>query len=186
VPNKAPVAKAGADQNVTLPADSLTLTGSGTDEDGSISSYAWTKVSGPDNAVITTPNAAATTVTALRQGSYVFRLTVTDDKGATASDDVTVAVTVITAVGNDPAAPVFNITAAPNPATRHFVLKVTSPSATPVHLRVTDAVGRVVEERREVQRNSRITIGHNYRPGVYYAEAIQKGKRTVVKLLKLQ
>jgi hypothetical protein len=91
VSNQSPVANAGADQSITLPANSVTLTGSGTDADGSIASYAWTKLSG-GAATITSPSSASTTITGLVQGSYTFRLTVTDNGGATASDDVLITV----------------------------------------------------------------------------------------------
>ena len=40
-------ANAGPDQTVTLPTTTLVLNGSGNDTDGTITTYAWTKVSGP-------------------------------------------------------------------------------------------------------------------------------------------
>ena len=47
-PNVAPVAKAGSDMAITLPTNTVTLSGNGsTDSDGTIASYQWTKVSGP-------------------------------------------------------------------------------------------------------------------------------------------
>ena len=46
-PNIPPTANAGADQTITLPTDSIKLTGIGTDSDGTIASYLWTKISGP-------------------------------------------------------------------------------------------------------------------------------------------
>ncbi len=90
--NIAPTANAGTDITLTLPANSTTLNGSGTDTDGSIASYAWTRVSGPATFTLGTANAATTTLTNLVQGTYVFRLTVTDNGGATATDNVTVTV----------------------------------------------------------------------------------------------
>lgn len=90
--NIAPVAEAGSNRTITLPTNRTTLTGSGTDSDGSIASYRWSQVSGPSTAGIATPTAASTAVTDLKQGSYVFRLTVTDNKGATDTDEVTVTV----------------------------------------------------------------------------------------------
>src|SRR6476660_2431847 len=54
-PNQPPTANAGQDQSITLPTNSVTLTGSGADKDGSISGYNWTKVSGPAGT-ITSPN----------------------------------------------------------------------------------------------------------------------------------
>lgn len=91
--NQAPVANAGADIAVALPVSTATLNGSAsTDADGKISAYAWTKVSGPAGDSIQSPAAASTVVNSLVAGSYVYQLKVTDDKGATATDTVTVTV----------------------------------------------------------------------------------------------
>jgi hypothetical protein len=90
--NQPPTANAGNDITMTLPVNSATLTGSGTDADGTIASYAWTRVSGPTTFTLGTANAATTTLTNLVAGTYVFRLTVTDNGGATGTDDVTVTV----------------------------------------------------------------------------------------------
>src|SRR5690606_42036126 len=46
-PNIPPTANAGANKTITLPENSVVLSGSGTDVDGTISSYKWTKKSGP-------------------------------------------------------------------------------------------------------------------------------------------
>ena len=93
-----PFANAGNDQSVTLPANTITLNGTGSDPDGSISSYAWTKISGPAGGNIQSASAASTSITALIQGTYVFRLTVTDNSGQTATDDVQVVVNPAAAV----------------------------------------------------------------------------------------
>jgi hypothetical protein len=102
-PNILPVANAGADKTITLPANSVTITGSGTDADGTIASYAWTKVSG---GAATLSGTATTTlsVSGLVQGAYVFRLTVTDNKGGSKSDDmrVTVNASAGTTINKDP------------------------------------------------------------------------------------
>ena len=44
--NQSPTAKAGSDQTITLPTSTVSLSGSGTDPDGTISAYSWTKISG--------------------------------------------------------------------------------------------------------------------------------------------
>ncbi|GAA0560871.1 PKD domain-containing protein [Chitinophaga japonensis] len=99
--NQPPVANAGADINVILPVNNVQLDGgASSDADGNIAAYAWKKISGPAGGVIGSPAAAATSITGLVQGTYVFQLTVTDDAGATASDRVTV--TVAAAPVNDP------------------------------------------------------------------------------------
>jgi hypothetical protein len=90
-PNLLPMAVAGADQTLTLPANSLTLTGTGSDSDGTIAAYNWTKVSGPA-ATLAGANTASLTAGSLGAGTYVFRLTVTDNGGATAFDEVTITV----------------------------------------------------------------------------------------------
>jgi hypothetical protein len=91
-PNQPPTADAGADQTITLPQNSVTLTGNGKDPDGSISAYEWSQVSGPSQANIVSVGSASTVVNNLTQGSYVFRLKVTDNSGATVTDDVTITV----------------------------------------------------------------------------------------------
>nr|WP_295865987.1 PKD domain-containing protein [uncultured Chitinophaga sp.] len=91
--NQPPVANAGTNQVITLPASSVTLDGSASkDTDGSIASWKWEKVSGPDAGNISSPNTAATAVINLAAGTYVFQLTVTDNEGATATARVTVTV----------------------------------------------------------------------------------------------
>ena len=47
--NAPPISNAGADQLITLPASTVVIKGSGTDADGTISSYNWTKISGPSS-----------------------------------------------------------------------------------------------------------------------------------------
>jgi hypothetical protein len=92
VVNANPVANAGADQRIALPTNQVTLNGTGSsDPDGTISTYSWTKLSG-GAATITSPSASTTTVTGLAQGSYSFRLTVTDNNSATSTDIINVTV----------------------------------------------------------------------------------------------
>ena len=92
-PNQLPFVTAGNDQSVTLPANTTTLNGSATDPDGTIASYAWSKISGPAGGNLQTANTASTNITGLNAGTYVFRLTVTDNAGAVAADDIQVIVT---------------------------------------------------------------------------------------------
>lgn len=92
-----PTANAGTDQSINLPTSSVTLTGSGTAGSGhTISSYGWTKISGPAGSTITSPANSTTTVTGLTAGTFVFRITVTNNAAATATDDITVTVNAAT------------------------------------------------------------------------------------------
>ena len=97
VANNAPVANAGASQDITT--TSATLSGSGTDSDGTIASYRWTKTAGPDGISFSNASAASTTVTGLVQGTYQFQLTVTDNAGATGTASTQVVVTISTPAG---------------------------------------------------------------------------------------
>lgn len=91
VANKTPIANAGADINITLPVSSANLNGSASsDPDGTIATYKWEYVSGPAGWAITNNAVAQTKATGLVQGTYQFRLTVTDNKGAPSTDVVNV------------------------------------------------------------------------------------------------
>ncbi len=89
--NELPIVSAGSDKTITLPTNTLYINGSASDSDGSIASYTWTKVSGG------TASMSGTTTSTLKAynlvaGTYSFRLTVKDSKGAVTSDDVKVTV----------------------------------------------------------------------------------------------
>jgi gliding motility-associated-like protein len=108
--NSAPTANAGADITLTLPNNSTIINGSGLDPGGSIASYAWTKTSG-GAATLTNATSPSLTVSDLVEGTYVFRLTVTDNEGNPGSDDVTVIVKLV------PTIVITNPIAACSPAT---------------------------------------------------------------------
>ena len=84
--NIPPVANAGGNKTITLPVNKITLAGSGTDADGTITTYLWTKISGPTSYSIVNAASPITDVTGLIQGTYQFELKVTDNKGAIARD----------------------------------------------------------------------------------------------------
>lgn len=87
-----PIALAGIDQNITLPVSQIILNGSASnDPDGTIITYAWTKISG-GTAIIMNPTSVITTVTGLEVGTYIFRLTVTDNDLLTDFDEITIIV----------------------------------------------------------------------------------------------
>jgi poly(3-hydroxybutyrate) depolymerase len=89
--NNAPVADAGADQEITLPDNILTLNGSGTDSDGVIESYLWEQNSGPTVSMFGA-DTSQLLLEDLLEGHYQFSLTVTDNEGATDTDSVNVSV----------------------------------------------------------------------------------------------
>ncbi len=92
--NQAPTASAGTNQLVTLPTNSVTLTGTANDDglpQGSGISVSWSTLSGPGTVTFSNANALTTTATFSSGGVYVLRLMVTDSIAATTGD---VAVTI--------------------------------------------------------------------------------------------
>lgn len=91
--NAMPSAEAGASQSIDEQT-SVTLSGSGTDSDGSIASYAWHQTAGASVSLSGADQAQAsfTSPTLTNAEELIFRLMVTDDAGATSTDTVTVTV----------------------------------------------------------------------------------------------
>ena len=91
--NKPPVAHAGSHQFITLPTDSVLLSGStSSDPDGTITSFSWTKTSGPSSFTIVNPNAEQTWAKQLIPGIYTFELTVKDNGGLSAKASIAITV----------------------------------------------------------------------------------------------
>jgi hypothetical protein len=87
--NKPPIAIAGPDRVIALPTDSVLLDGSASsDPDGKISSYLWTKISGPVSFALSNATAVTMVVKNLVTGVYQFELMVTDNGGLSATDTV--------------------------------------------------------------------------------------------------
>jgi hypothetical protein len=102
LPTAPPVASAGADKTITLPSSSTNFTASATDPDGQITSYSWTKVSGPSATLANTTSSTLTVSNATTAGTYTFRVTVKDNTNLTDTDDVVL--TVSSSAGTPPVA----------------------------------------------------------------------------------
>ena len=78
--NQPPSVNAGADLNLFLPTNSVTLNGSATDPEGAPLTLRWSCVSGPGVVSFASPASAITTVTfPTNLGTYVFQLSASDD-----------------------------------------------------------------------------------------------------------
>ncbi|XP_042627860.1 dyslexia-associated protein KIAA0319-like [Cyprinus carpio] len=89
-----PRARAGTDQVVTLPVDHLTLWGNHSTDDHAVTSYLWTLHPSSLNQKITMQDVRSPflQLSDLREGRYMFQLTVTDSRGQQDSDTVSVTV----------------------------------------------------------------------------------------------
>jgi len=93
IENSPPIANAGKDTAIILPVDSINLDGRlSTDLDGIITSYKWTKISGPVSSDINEADSSKTSVRTLVIGVYTFELSVTDNGGLSANDTVQIIV----------------------------------------------------------------------------------------------
>jgi hypothetical protein len=89
----APVAVPGNDQYVTLPSNGIYLMGGGSyDVGGWVTGFSWSQVSGPNTATMTVISPSNVEVKNFVAGTYVFRLTVTDNSGATGTGTMQVTV----------------------------------------------------------------------------------------------
>jgi hypothetical protein len=83
---------AGDYQEITAPTSSIQFNGSGTGPNGSTSTINWAKVSGPSGGNISNASALNPTINNLSPGTYVYRLVLTDNASAQATDTVEIQV----------------------------------------------------------------------------------------------
>ncbi len=184
--NIAPVANAGSDQTINLPTNSSTLTGSGTDANGSIVAYNWSQISGPSSNVLFSLNTAVTYLNNLIEGIYEFEFTVTDNNGATASDNVIVVV-----LGSSNAQLQFNNAKIyPNPIADIATLEI---NATNLNSKssvvITDMLAKNVfrKDLNSVQQNFTEKIDmRKFVKGTYIVTVyFENGERKSIKVIKL-
>ncbi|MEO5683193.1 MAG: PKD domain-containing protein [Chitinophagaceae bacterium] len=181
-PNKVPVANAGKDTSMALPAASAILSGSSSaDADGTITQYSWKQVSGPSAAVIVQPGAIVTTVNSLVEGEYIFELKVTDNAGAIATARVKVSL-----VNNFRYSQFFKLY--PNPAVNSINFQFIDDIKGKLNVAAYDVNGRLVVNQEFSKDQSLITqeinISH-LKPGMYYLEVRQAdGKKLIRPFVK--
>ncbi|MFM2145843.1 MAG: hypothetical protein RL732_679, partial [Bacteroidota bacterium] len=118
-PDTTVIVHAGFDRTVTLPLNSVTLDGSGST--GTISSYAWSLLSGPNTPSLVSPTSISTVVNGLVQGNYSFILAAKDNWNVTRRDTIAITVSAATTGG----APVINTVVTANAASNSVVNSLT-------------------------------------------------------------
>jgi hypothetical protein len=179
-PNLPPVANAGNDQTITLPASAAAPDGSASsDPDGIIVSYLWTRIDGPTQYTIVSPNQPRTEIKNLVLGTYRFELKVTDNAGLIDRDTVTINVTDET----------IRIQTYPNPAGTSIFISITSTDFnTLTGIIIYNAIGSAVY-KEQLKRNQFVTIREidmsRFANGLYFLEITADSKtRRVIKFIK--
>jgi hypothetical protein len=72
----------------------------------------------------------------------------------------------------------------PNPSGRFFTINTQSGNNQPIHIKVFDGSGGLIEERMGIAANKSFQIGEGYVTGTYLVELIQGNERATLKLLK--
>ena len=143
--NLPPLPNTGPDQTITAPVSTVSVDGSlSTDPDGTIASFNWSQVSGPSICTITNPNIAKTSISGLVAGIYVFKLTVTDNLGLSASAQITVNVNVATAILPTPNGTLETILVYPNPASNNINLEIINGSIGVIKISIIDVRGNLI------------------------------------------
>lgn len=177
--NQSPLADAGDDVTVQLPNAGVTLDGTASrDPDGTIISYKWVKISGPTQFTLSTPTSSTTVLSNMAPGVYIFSLTVTDDKGATGTDTVTVNVLGVKSPGT------LTVVVKRNPSPGAFKMLITGSDTDPICIRIYDTTGKLVTRMNNVSNNAEVTVGAFWRAGLYTAVVTQGSQRVLVKLLR--
>ncbi len=174
-PNQPPVVSAGLDKTIQLPLDSTFLLGSSSDPDGTEPDRAWTQVSGPA-ATLSGVNTGFLRLNNLVAGTYVFWLTVTDDEGLTASDEVTLVVL---------PAEDLAVMAYPNPVTDVLRVAADPESKAPVNIRLYDRFNKLYYEKQGVDLSEEHLINVSSFPAnIYVLEVESAGAVKTVQVLK--
>jgi PKD repeat protein len=152
-PNQPPAVSATASATSGTAPVTVTLTATASDPDGQIVSYSWNFGDG------TTASQSSISHTYQSAGSYTARVTVTDDKGATASASVVISVS---APANRP--PTVSLAATPTSGAAPLSVRFTSTAS--------DPDGQVVSYRWEFgdsQTSSEVNPSHTYQAGSFTA-----------------
>ena len=84
----------------------------------------------------------------------------------------------------DAAASQFAVSGYPNPSRTGFNVQINGLTTEKVRIRVTDMSGRLVEQRTNLAANQVVSVGSNYRAGMYYIEVTQGENKQQIKMVK--
>jgi hypothetical protein len=178
--NMPPIARTEEDLVLPLDKSSTQLHGNASsDPDGIIVAYAWKQLSGPSEATIDGAQSSIATVSGLKNGIYIFELSVTDNEGATTSTTIKIM------LGERSALTVY-----PNPVTGVLNLQYVGAMTGNYRLCFYDADVRLLgseiinKDRAFILRSIDI---NRYKPGIYFCEvsSVSGKDKSIVRFVKL-
>ncbi|MFT3947144.1 MAG: T9SS type A sorting domain-containing protein [Agriterribacter sp.] len=198
--------------SITLPTSSITLSAvaSKPASGSSIASYSWVKSSGPSSYKIANPSGVQTVVSSLTEGTYKFKLTVTDKNGLSASTEVQVVVYAsstanrtisgatteeavaaadVDIINRDGALSDFSFKVSPNPVKSDMNIALNGNATGKVSMIVYDLTGKSLLQQ-EFTKEGTGTINRNVNisrlpAGIYIVQVIVDGKyRKVLRIVK--
>jgi hypothetical protein len=143
IKNISPIANAGVNQAVDE-LSKVSLQGSGTDEDGNISSYSWSQTYGAAVELIKSDTATATFVApeVTSNETLTFQLTVTDNGGTKAYDTVDVTISNVSTISITGSMSYENVTVSPQ---GHDYSNITQNPIRGASINLLDAQGTIVQ-----------------------------------------
>jgi hypothetical protein len=178
-----PIANAGVDTAITLPGNTVTLTGSGLDPQGETLSFRWSKITGPSAYTIVSPAQATTIVNGLVTGEYRFQLEVTTTAGLSTRD--TAEVTVLPAISDTSYR---SFTSAPNPFSNYIRIEGSNKQRGKTTVSVIDQSGKVLKETvfmKETDAISQEIPVAGLQSGVYFLRIVTGDRKDVLRVMKL-
>jgi hypothetical protein len=180
--NSKPLVDAGEDITIQASQNTITLSGSGSDQDGDKLLFSWRKLSGSGGEIVS-PDSLETEITGLLPGTYRFRLTAYDGIEDSADDIV---VTVDQASAFLQRTTEGGIELYPNPSANNIIVKGSLPGMeTDVH--VFDSCGRIVHHltiESAVDNELNLNVA-SLPPGLYLLRTISGAQSQCLKFQKL-
>jgi hypothetical protein len=180
--NMPPVAISGPSDTISLPTSSYTLDATQSiDPDGTISSYQWEEISGPNTVTSTSMSGAKVDVSNLQSGIYEFRLTVTDNSGA--SSNSSMKLTVEPGLVSHNLAQTNRLSVYPNPAHSVINQRITSNIDGTVQINIYNMDGKLVytaqQEKTSDVLYNKIVVSQ-LAPGMYTIQVNIANQKTLV------
>lgn len=181
--NTPPQLTLNPDKVITLPQNSVVLQGEVTDPDDEDIKFAWIKTNGPSGDVIENPGQSETVVSGLKEGTYVFRLTVFDGF-ETVSSTVQVKVNkeVITHLHNREKT---SLQVYPNPLHEKLTIRYPDQVMAAKVVRIFDQTGKVMQETYHEPGNEILTLDvSTIKKGLYIMHIQTSDTSVSIKLIK--